>query len=127
MLDHEPFLMSSKRFILFSGETRTRRRRRKPKVDGAGGEARKRRLTDAQVEFLEMSFGKERKLESGRKLHLAGELGLEPKQVAVWFQNRRARHKNKQLEGEYLKLKSSHDAIVVEKCHLENEVACMHS
>ncbi|XP_010943164.1 homeobox-leucine zipper protein HOX12 [Elaeis guineensis] len=104
------------------GETRTRRRRRKPKANGAEGEARKRRLTDAQVEFLEMSFGKERKLESGRKVHLAGEIGLDPKQVAVWFQNRRARHKNKQLEEEYLKLKSAHDAIVVEKCHLENEV-----
>ncbi|KAG1367031.1 homeobox-leucine zipper protein HOX12 [Cocos nucifera] len=104
------------------GETRTRRRRRKTKVDGAGGEAKKRRLSDQQVKFLEMSFVEERKLESGRKVHLAGELGLDPKQVAVWFQNRRARYKNKHLEEEYLKLKSAHDAIVVQKCHLENEV-----
>ncbi|XP_038977352.1 homeobox-leucine zipper protein HOX12-like [Phoenix dactylifera] len=104
------------------GETRTRRKRRKAKVDGAGGEAKKRRLSDQQVKFLEMSFVKEKKLESGRKVHLAGELGLDPKQVAVWFQNRRARYKNKHLEEEYLKLKSAHDTVVVEKCHLENEL-----
>lgn len=69
-----------------------------------------------------MSFKKERKLETGRKVSLATELGLDPKQVAVWFQNRRARHKSKQLEEEYMKLKSAHDSVVVEKCHLENEV-----
>ncbi|KAJ0982187.1 hypothetical protein J5N97_010442 [Dioscorea zingiberensis] len=85
-------------------------------------EAKKRRLTDDQVKFLEHNFGKEKKLESGRKLHLAMELGLDPKQVAVWFQNRRARWKNKQMEEDYMKLKSRHDTAVVEKCHLENEV-----
>lgn len=115
------------------GEGKVRRRRRKTKgsvssdgtADGGDG-MKKRRLTDAQVRFLEMNFGKERKLESGRKVHLAAELGLDPKQVAVWFQNRRARWKNKQLEEEYSKLKSGHDAILVEKCHLENEVRTCH-
>ncbi|KAJ6814868.1 homeobox-leucine zipper protein ATHB-40 [Iris pallida] len=109
------------------GEKRSRRRRKKVKASddgggGSGGEGRKRRLTDAQAKFLEMNFGEERKLESGRKVQLATELGLDPKQVAVWFQNRRARWKNKQLEDEYLKLKSLHDANLVDKCHLENEV-----
>ncbi|KAG0494805.1 hypothetical protein HPP92_005799 [Vanilla planifolia] len=69
-----------------------------------------------------MNFGKERKLESCRKLHLATEIGLDPKQVAVWFQNRRARWKSKQLEDEYVRLRSSHDTALVEKCRLENEV-----
>ncbi|RWW04130.1 hypothetical protein GW17_00032661 [Ensete ventricosum] len=105
------------------GETRTRRRRRKANGDGAGGEAKKTRLSDEQLKFLEMSFQDERKLESGRKVHLATELGLDPKQVAVWFQNRRARHKNKQVEEAYAKLKMAHDAVVFEKCHLENEVS----
>ncbi|CAL9036913.1 unnamed protein product [Musa banksii] len=78
--------------VIFSvGDTRTRRRRlRRRKVKG---DAKKRRLSDEQVRFLEMSFRDERKLASGRKAHIAAELRLDRKQVAVWFQNRRARHK----------------------------------
>ncbi|KAL0921738.1 hypothetical protein M5K25_008842 [Dendrobium thyrsiflorum] len=109
------------------GEPKARRRRKKAKIDGDEEmdivcEGKKRRLSDDQVRFLEMNFGKERKLESGRKAHLAIELGLDPKQVAVWFQNRRARWKSKQLEDEYVRLRSSHDAVLIEKCRLENEV-----
>lgn len=109
---------------------RTRRRRRRAarcgggdgsEVDG-GGDPKKRRLSDEQVEMLELSFREERKLETGRKVHLAAELGLDPKQVAVWFQNRRARHKSKLLEEEFTKLKQAHDAAILHKCHLENEV-----
>lgn len=83
---------------------------------------KKRRLSEEQVKFLEMSFKDERKLESGRKLHLATKIGLDPKQVAVWFQNRRARHKSKQVEEAFVKLKMAHELAVIEKCHLENEV-----
>ncbi|XP_006657887.1 homeobox-leucine zipper protein HOX14 [Oryza brachyantha] len=90
-------------------------------VDG-GGDPKKRRLSDDQVEMLELSFREERKLETGRKVHLAAELGLDPKQVAVWFQNRRARHKSKLLEEEFTKLKQAHDSAILHKCHLENEV-----
>nr|CAD1837767.1 unnamed protein product [Ananas comosus var. bracteatus] len=106
------------------GETRrrTRRRRKRARGEGSGEASKKRRLNDEQVKFLELSFGEERKLETGRKVQLAAELGLDPKQVAVWFQNRRARHKTKQIEDEYSKLKSAHDAAVLHKCHLENEV-----
>ncbi|CAL9131393.1 unnamed protein product [Musa textilis] len=99
------------------GARRARRRRKKAK-----GDAKKRRLSDEQAKLLETRFGEEKKLEMGRKLRLATELGLDPKQVAVWFQNRRARDKSKQVEEAYLKLKPVHDAAVVEKCHLENEV-----
>jgi homeobox-leucine zipper protein len=106
---------------------RARRRRRRAarcgggELDG-GGDPKKRRLSDEQVEMLELSFREERKLETGRKVHLAAELGLDPKQVAVWFQNRRARHKSKLLEEEFAKLKQAHDAAILHKCHLENEV-----
>nr|AXL93697.1 class I homeodomain-leucine zipper protein 14 [Lolium perenne] len=114
------------------GESRPRARRRRRRaarcgdVDGGdldgGGDPKKRRLSDEQVEMLELSFREERKLETGRKVHLAAELGLDPKQVAVWFQNRRARHKSKLLEEEFAKLKHAHDAAILNKCHLENEV-----
>lgn len=83
---------------------------------------RKRKLSEEQVNLLEQSFGHEHKLESERKDKLALELGLDPRQVAVWFQNRRARWKNKKLEEEYSKLKNELETNIVDKCRLENEV-----
>ncbi|KAL6012378.1 hypothetical protein ACLOJK_002865 [Asimina triloba] len=108
------------------GENEMKPRRRRKKSKGGGGDQdigfKKRKLSAEQVSFLEMNFGNERKLESSRKLHLATELGLDPRQVAVWFQNRRARWRSKQLEEEYTKLKCAHEAVVIEKCQLEAEV-----
>ena len=102
------------------------RRRRKPRPagEGDGGDelSKKRRLNAEQARFLELSFRKERKLETPRKVQLAAELGLDAKQVAVWFQNRRARHKSKLMEEEFSKLRAAHDAVVLQNCHLETEV-----
>ncbi|KAK6922753.1 Homeobox domain [Dillenia turbinata] len=102
--------------------TKPRRRRKKNKGEGNGLGARKRKLSPEQVNMLEINFGSEHKLESERKDRLASELGLDPRQVAVWFQNRRARWKTKKLEEEFSKLKMVHENIVVEKCQLESEV-----
>ncbi|CAE5988569.1 unnamed protein product [Arabidopsis arenosa] len=107
-----------------------RRRKRKSKSvavaeeGGAGGNGwfRKRKLSDEQVRMLELSFEDDHKLESERKDRLASELGLDPRQVAVWFQNRRARWKNKRVEDEYTKLKNAYETTVVEKCRLDSEV-----
>ncbi|KAL0431662.1 UNVERIFIED_CONTAM: Homeobox-leucine zipper protein HAT5 [Sesamum radiatum] len=73
---------------------------------------KKRRLTADQVNLLEKSFEEENKLEPERKTELAKKLGLQPRQVAIWFQNRRARWKTKQLERDYDQLKSSYDSLV---------------
>lgn len=90
---------------------------------------KKRRLTDNQVQFLEKSFGEENKLEPERKVQLAKELGLQPRQIAIWFQNRRARWKTKQLEKDYDELrnrydtlKSNYNNLLKEKEHLRTEV-----
>ncbi|KAK8655360.1 hypothetical protein V6N13_107941 [Hibiscus sabdariffa] len=94
---------------------------------------KKRRLTATQVEFLERSFEVENKLESERKFQLAKQLGLQPRQVAIWFQNRRARCKNKQLEKDYDslrasfgKLKADFDNLAKEKDYLQNQVNFYH-
>ncbi|CAL0331849.1 unnamed protein product [Lupinus luteus] len=108
------------------GEYKKPKRRRNKKCRGGESGAfdahKKRKLSDEQVNMLEQSFGNEHKLESERKDKLALELGLDPRQVAVWFQNRRARWKNKKLEEEYSNLKKAHEATTLEKCLLETEV-----
>ncbi|EXC31623.1 Homeobox-leucine zipper protein HAT5 [Morus notabilis] len=84
---------------------------------------KKRRLTPEQVHLLEKSFEAENKLEPERKTQLAKKLGLQSRQVAVWFQNRRARWKTKQLERDYDLLKSTYDSLLAnfDSIHKENE------
>ncbi|XVE58297.1 hypothetical protein DITRI_Ditri04bG0158900 [Diplodiscus trichospermus] len=69
----------------------------------------KRRFSDEQIRLLESIFESETKLEPRKKLLLARELGLQPRQVAIWFQNRRARWKSKQIEQDYRTLRANYD------------------
>ncbi|XP_030449294.1 homeobox-leucine zipper protein ATHB-13-like [Syzygium oleosum] len=75
-----------------------------------GGE-KKRRLNMEQVKTLEKNFELGNKLEPERKMQLARALGLQPRQIAIWFQNRRARWKTKQLEKDYDLLKRQFDGV----------------
>ncbi|XP_076947604.1 homeobox-leucine zipper protein HOX16-like [Bidens hawaiensis] len=90
---------------------------------------KKRRLKADQVQFLEKSFKTENKLKPERKIWLAKELGLQPRQIAVWFQNRRARWRTKQLEKDYdtlqesyNQLKANYDSLLQEKEKLKSQV-----
>ncbi|CAN6456091.1 unnamed protein product [Victoria cruziana] len=97
--------------------------------DSSNACEKKKRLRPDQVRFLEESFESENKLEPERKMQLAVNLGLQPRQIAIWFQNRRARWKAKQLEKDYDKLKqkydrlkADHEALIHEKENLQAEV-----
>lgn len=72
---------------------------------------KKRRLTLEQVRALEKNFEMANKLEPEKKMQLAKALGLQPRQIAVWFQNRRARWKTKQLEKDFNILKHDYDSL----------------
>ncbi|XP_073275453.1 putative homeobox-leucine zipper protein ATHB-51 [Primulina huaijiensis] len=87
-----------------------------------GQDPKKRRLSTDQLDSLENSFQEEIKLDPDRKMKLAKELGLQPRQIAVWFQNRRARWKGKQLERLYDSLKQEFDNLTGEKQKLQQEV-----
>ncbi|XP_049407758.1 putative homeobox-leucine zipper protein ATHB-51 [Solanum stenotomum] len=86
---------------------------------------KKKRLSSDQLESLENSFQEEIKLDPDRKMKLAKELGLQPRQIAVWFQNRRARWKAKQLERLYDSLKQDYDVVSREKQKLQDEVLAL--
>lgn len=108
---------------------RRRRRRRGSSSKGGDGDGvmRKRKLSEEQADMLERSFGSEKKLESQRKDKLAAELGLDPRQVAVWFQNRRARWRTKMLQDQYSNLRAQHQTTLIHKSHLQAEVRVLHS
>lgn len=80
-----------------------------------------RRFSDEQIKSLETIFETETKLEPRKKLQLARELGLQPRQVAIWFQNKRARWKSKQLEKDYNILKSNYDNLASQYESLKKE------
>ncbi|KAJ0981378.1 hypothetical protein J5N97_009633 [Dioscorea zingiberensis] len=86
---------------------------------------KKRRLGAEQVRELERSFEAESKLDPERKTRLARELGLEPRQVAVWFQNRRARWKARRLERDYKSLSAARDALELDVDTLRRETALL--
>lgn len=71
----------------------------------------KKRFSDDQIRSLEVMFESESKLEPRKKLQLARELGLQPRQVAIWFQNKRARYKSKQLERDYNILMANYNTL----------------
>ncbi|XP_076943039.1 homeobox-leucine zipper protein ATHB-13-like [Bidens hawaiensis] len=94
--------------------------------DGLLGGERKKRLNMEQVKTLERNFALGNKLDPERKMQLAKALGLQPRQIAIWFQNRRARWKTKQLEKDYDVLKKQFEAIKAQNDSLVSQNHKLH-
>lgn len=82
----------------------------------------KKRLNQDQVRLLEASFNYNKKLEPEHKLELAKQLGVPPRQIAIWYQNKRARWKNQSLELDYGVLQLRLETALSEKKQLEKQV-----
>lgn len=91
--------------------------------DEDGPHARKKlRLTKAQSALLEESFKLHSTLNPKQKQELARDLSLRPRQVEVWFQNRRARTKLKQTEVDCEFLKKCCETLTDENRRLQKEL-----
>lgn len=80
-----------------------------------------RRFSDDQIKSLESIFKKESKLDPRKKLQIARDVGLQPRQVGIWFQNKRARWKSKKIEQEYNLLRSNYDDLSLRFHDLKGE------
>ncbi|GMJ02293.1 homeobox from Arabidopsis thaliana [Hibiscus trionum] len=87
-----------------------------------GSTRKKLRLSKEQSAFLEESFKEHNTLNPKQKLGLAKQLNLRPRQVEVWFQNRRARTKLKQTEVDCEYLKRCCETLTEENRRLQKEL-----
>ncbi|KAK8587270.1 hypothetical protein V6N13_086264 [Hibiscus sabdariffa] len=85
----------------------------------------KQRFSDEQIRLMESIFESETRLEARKKLQVARELGLQPQQVAIWFKNRRARLKSKQMEKDYMRLRDKYDNLASRFESLKKEKQCL--
>ncbi|KAK9058182.1 hypothetical protein SSX86_023022 [Deinandra increscens subsp. villosa] len=90
--------------------------------DEPGASRKKLRLSKEQSAYLEESFKEHSTLNPKQKLALAKQLNLRPRQVEVWFQNRRARTKLKQTEVDFEYLKRCCETLTDENKRLRKEL-----
>ncbi|GLT96206.1 hypothetical protein SLE2022_138490 [Rubroshorea leprosula] len=104
-------------------EAETERASSRASDDDENGSTRKKlRLSKEQSAFLEESFKEHNTLNPKQKLALAKQLNLRPRQVEVWFQNRRARTKLKQTEVDCEYLKRCCETLTEENRRLQKEL-----
>ncbi|XVF64258.1 hypothetical protein PTKIN_Ptkin09bG0153900 [Pterospermum kingtungense] len=90
--------------------------------DEEGSPRKKLRLSKEQSVILEENFKEHSTLNPKQKQALAEQLNLRPRQVEVWFQNRRARTKLKQTEVDCELLKKCCETLTEENKRLQKEL-----
>ncbi|ONK70570.1 uncharacterized protein A4U43_C05F35070 [Asparagus officinalis] len=139
--ENYPISHDHKLHILFppkkegEGEEKDRQRKRSQSMDrdddesiakenrsGGGGGNKKLRLSPEQVTLLEDTFREHNTLNGFQKQELAEKLNLRPRQIEVWFQNRRARNKLKQMEVDFQLLKKWCETLNEENRRLKKEL-----
>ncbi|XP_078436232.1 homeobox-leucine zipper protein HAT4-like [Wolffia australiana] len=87
-----------------------------------GNTKKKLRLNKDQSALLEAMFKEHNTLSPTQKQSLARKLNLRPRQVEVWFQNRRARTKLKQTEMDCAHLRKYCQRLAEENSRLKREL-----
>mmetsp|Transcript_39550 Transcript_39550/g.64137 ORF Transcript_39550/g.64137 Transcript_39550/m.64137 type:complete len:346 (+) Transcript_39550:409-1446(+) len=68
------------------------------------------RLSQEQVQTLKDSFEKDSRLNRKRKQELSSRLGLHPRQIEVWYQNKRAKIRVKGTHQQYETLRQTYES-----------------
>ncbi|XP_062227328.1 homeobox-leucine zipper protein HOX15-like [Phragmites australis] len=91
--------------------------------DNSSGHARKKlRLSEDQLTVLETVYEEQTNLDPAQKQGLAEKLDLKPRQVEVWFQNRRARSKQKKMTEDCENLKKRAEVLIKENKKLKRKL-----
>ncbi|KAB5548481.1 hypothetical protein DKX38_011887 [Salix brachista] len=86
---------------------------------------RKKRLDGDQHRLLETSFNANQKLKAEDKIKLARQIGLPPRQVEIWYQNRRAKNKTNVVEHGYRNVQLELGNVMAENIRLEKHVSML--
>ncbi|XP_051149763.1 homeobox-leucine zipper protein HOX17-like [Andrographis paniculata] len=122
-------IINDKRVLFLESSTTTRSSKDEEDTNSSidGCSRKKLRLTRDQTTLLEDSFRRHTTLNTAQKQSLAEKLDLKPRQVEVWFQNRRARTKLKQIEVECEYLRKNCDRLTEENRKLKRELSELRS
>ncbi|KAJ4878086.1 Homeobox-leucine zipper protein HDG5 [Raphanus sativus] len=83
------------------------------------------RHTDRQIQEMEALFKENPHPDDKQRQRLSHELGLKPRQVKFWFQNRRTQMKAQQDRAENVMLRADNDNLKLENSQLQAELQCL--
>ncbi|CAA7014658.1 unnamed protein product [Microthlaspi erraticum] len=83
------------------------------------------RHTNRQIQEMEAMFKANPHPDDKQRSRLSHDLGLKPRQVKFWFQNRRTQMKAQQDRAENVMLRAENENLKSENSHLQAELQCL--